>query len=281
MLKPFTPLRLKVVAVVASALVLQSCEDDPAPAAPTEAPAEPLAPASLQVVTPEPALNRETLLAAVAKAASDHAAGAPRTGADPLVRRNFDISLPFGCLGAEALPIGDIGDGLPRWSWSADRQSIRLSLIPADWTEADLITGSAGPIPWEAVEGLWVSRPWTTADGCPPAPINPPTIGPMAAAPETVGLAAVFEEGGSRLGRRNGRAYAFTVRPEGDASAVAPREGYRVRLQGKITAFPDGRAIRCSAADPRQRPVCVAAVQLDRLAFQTATGQTLSEWRPG
>jgi hypothetical protein len=280
MLNLASRLRMTVVAAAASGLLLQSCDREAAPAAEMEAPVEPLVSAPLQPVTPEPALDREALLAAVAKAASDYAAGAPWSGSDPLVRRTFDISIAFGCRGAEAPPADDVEDGLARWSWGADLKTVRLSLIPADWSQSDLLMGSAGSVPWEAVEGLWVARPWMTTDGCPVAPTGPLASGPVSASPETVGLAAVFEQGGSRLGQRNGRAYAHTVRHEGDAAAVALREGYRLRLQGRITAFPDGRAIHCRSTNRRQRPVCVAAVQLDQVAFRTAAGETLSEWRP-
>ncbi|HZV84571.1 MAG TPA: hypothetical protein VFF48_06245 [Brevundimonas sp.] len=280
MLKPVTSLPMSVVAVAAAGLLLQACEGEPEPAAATQAPPGAAAPAPLESVTPDPPLDRAALLDAVARAASAWSAGSETTGADPLVRRSFDVSLPFGCHGAEEPPAEGVGDGTARWSWSPDRKTIGLDLTPGDWTRSALIAG-AGPAPWEAVEGFWISRPWMTADGCPSVQADPLAGAPAAASPETVGLAAVFEEDGSRLGRRNGRAFSFTVRGDGEAPALAPENGYRVRLQGRIASFPDGRAIRCRASSPRQRPVCVAAVQLDRVAFQTASGETLSEWRPG
>lgn len=279
--KKLKRLRLMAVSVMASGLALQACDDAAKPVAPTKSPAVLPAPDPLKGVTPEPALNRQAMLEAVAEAASDYAGGAANPGTDPLVRRTFDISLPFGCSGAEAPPAADTGDGLARWSWSEDRKAVRLSLNPADWTGSDLITGSEGLVPWEAVEGVWISRPWMTGEGCPLSRPGSQAGGPASSSPETVGLAAVFEEGGSRLGRRNGRAYTHIVRPEDDQAVVAPLQGYRLRLQGRVTAFPDGRAIHCRANGVRQRPVCVAAVQLDRVAFQTATGETLTEWRPG
>jgi hypothetical protein len=278
MLKPVSPLRLTVVAAAATGLLLQSCEREPAPA-PPKTPAEAPAPAPLQV-TPEPPLDRASLLAAVSQAASAYAAGETASGPDPLVRRTFDVTLPFGCQGAEEPSAENAGDGTARWSWGPDRKTIRLGLTPGDWTRSALIAG-ADPVSWEAVEGFWISKPWMMAQGCPAVRPDPLAGGPAAASPETVGLAAVFEEGGSRLGRRNGRAYAYTVRGAGETAPASPQDGYRLRLQGRITAFPDGRAIRCRAANPRQRPVCIAAVQLDRVAFQTAAGETLSEWRPG
>jgi len=39
--------------------------------------------------------------------------------------------------------------------------------------------------------------------------------------------------------------------------------------------------VKCVQKDAESRPVCVAALRLDRLAFEDgATGALLSEWRP-
>jgi hypothetical protein len=275
MLKPGMPVRLPVVAAAAG-LLLASCDRDEPVAPPPPVPAAgPLATAPLN-----PPLDRRALLSAVSQAAARYAAGAAPAAAGPLVGRQFDIRLAFGCEGAEASPADGAGDGLARWSWGPDRETIRLSLTPGDWARSALIA-DAGSNQWEAVEGFWVARPWMPADGCPSIPADPLASGPVAPSPPTVGLAAVFETGGSRLGRRNGRAYTHTIRPAGDAPLTAPDAGYGIRLQGRVAAFPDGRAIRCRAANPNQRPVCVAAVQLDRVAFETPAGQTLSEWRTG
>lgn len=277
MLSPVMPVRLPVVAAAAAGLLLASCDRDPEPAAPPSKPAA--APAEVPASAPlNPVLDRRALLSAVGQAAAEYAAGGAPAATGPLAGRQFDIRLAFGCEGAEAPPADGADDGLARWSWGPERETIRLSLTPGDWARSALI---AGQDQWEAVEGFWVARPWMTADGCPSLRADPLASGPVAPSPPTVGLAAVFETGGSRLGRRNGRAYTHTIRQAGDAPLIALDAGYRVRLQGRVAAFPDGRAIRCRAANPNQRPVCVAAVQLDRVAFETATGDTLSEWRPG
>ena len=57
--------------------------------------------------------------------------------------------------------------------------------------------------------------------------------------------------------------------------------GYRLMVEGRFTAFPDGRAIRCRASSVDQRPICIAAVQLDRVAFEDTDGSVLSDWRTG
>lgn len=278
MLIPVTPIRLPVAVAAAAGLLTAACQRDAGPPAAPAEPAEPVVTAPQPVIR-DAALDRRGLLEAVGEAAAGYAAGAAASGQDPLIGRQFDIRLAFGCEGAEAPPADGAGDGLARWSWGPERESIRLSLTPGDWSGSALIAG-AGEAQWEAVEGFWVARPWMTADGCPSLKGDPLASGPSAPSPQTVGLAAVFEAGGSRLGRRNGRAYAHAIRQAGDAPLVALDAGYRVRLQGRIAAFPDGRAIRCRAANSNQRPVCVAAVQLDRVAFETPTGESLSEWRP-
>jgi hypothetical protein len=101
----------------------------------------------------------------------------------------------------------------------------------------------------------------------------------------TAGLAAVVEADGSRLGRRQGRgqgqAYAHVIRGEKGAAATPAPGGYALRLEGRLTTFADGKAVKCVQRDVESRPVCVAALRLDRLAFEDgATGALLSEWRP-
>ncbi|WP_374515795.1 hypothetical protein [Brevundimonas sp.] len=266
-------------AVAATGLALAACdrEDATPPPVPAEPAAAPPPAAPAPVLTP--ALDRAGLLEALGQAASAYAAGSPAAGQDALVGRQFSIRSAFGCAGPEPRPAEAAGDGLARWSWDEARESIRLTLNPGDWTDSALVAGAVDG-QWEAVEGFWIPRPWMTAEGCPG--IRPdPLAGPPTPSPQTAGLAAVFESGGSRLGRRNGRAYSYTVRGEGDAPAARPAEGWRVLMEGRFVAFPDGRAIRCRAAGPDQRPVCVAAVQMDRVAFLAADGTTLGEWRTG
>ncbi|GLI98975.1 hypothetical protein Sbs19_27930 [Sphingobium sp. BS19] len=154
-------------------------------------------------------------------------------------------------------------------------------MVPGDWARSALIAEGADAPDWEAVEGFWIPRPWLASESCPNVRSDPLQTAKADAAPQTVGLAAIFEAGGSRIGRRNGRAYTFTVRPEGDVPLKPPAQGYRLVLEGRIASYPNNRAIRCRAAGPDQRPVCVVAAKLDRVAFETPEGKMLSEWRPG
>ncbi|RZJ18246.1 MAG: hypothetical protein EON91_06065 [Brevundimonas sp.] len=251
---------------------------------------------------PAPAsVGRAELLSALDEAASAHAIGrAPSNG---LTGRTLNVRLPFSCFGPDAL--GSVApEGLARAVWS-DATSLTLTLIPADWMNAPLVGQAADQ--WEAVEGLWIDRPWLRDNACPVLRVSVPVVAPHKAASDTLadevvppppaqpvpqpapqsaplaysaGLAVLRETGASRLGRRPGQAYRFTVRGQGEKAAAPAPGGYRLALEGRFDSFPDGRVIHCIGDDPDRRPVCVAAVRLDVVAFETVSGERLSEWRP-
>ncbi|WP_295185840.1 hypothetical protein [uncultured Brevundimonas sp.] len=225
-------------------------------------------------VAPAPILDRASLLQAMDVAASAFAAGQEVAGAS-LAGRRFVVRQAFGCGGPAVT--GPSQAGLATVTWSEDRESAKLALTPGDWSQSALIAGDAET--WEAAEGFWLARPWLRVDTCPAVQGSASPEAPSAA--QTMGLAAVFKEGGARTVRRNGRAYEATLRPDGDQPLIPSAQGYRLVLEGRMTAFADGRAIRCRAADADQRPICIGAVQLDRVAFEDAEGKTLSEWREG
>ncbi|MFT4912860.1 MAG: hypothetical protein ACI9YM_001443 [Brevundimonas sp.] len=273
-----------VVVMAATGLFLAQCDrKEPAPVAP----AVPVPEAPVTVTPPAlpsgtPPLTRTDILAAAARAASAYAAGETPSGKDPLVGRPFAVRMAFGCGGPLTVPPTPAAiDGLPRAIWGQDHRSIQLSLTPGDWLDSALIAGSGAEATWETVEGFWAPRPWLAVDGCPAVRRDPLQGGSTAPSPQTVGLAAVFATGSSRLAQRNGRAYRYTVRAEGDQPLTAPEGGYRLVLEGRVVGFPGGRAIRCRASGPDLRPVCIAAVQLDRVAFESADGEALGEWRKG
>lgn len=132
----------------------------------------------------------------------------------------------------------------------------------------------------EAVEGFWLARPWLRSEGC-PAAMDAAAGARGAPARQTLALVALYDEAGSRMGRRDGKAYTYRVRGEASRPAALPIGGYRLVLEGRLGIFPDGKTIRCKADGPDQRPVCIAAVQMDRVAFETSEGLMLSEWRAG
>lgn len=271
-----------VLGLVLIAPLLAQCDRDEPPSAP-KAP-EAIKPVEIQTqpLGPPPALTRAELINGLAQSASLHASGRTIEGTDPLVGRTFSLRMPFGCTGPATTETPS--DGLAHWRWGPDQESIRLSLSPADWIDAPLMQGAVvaegtepQPNQWEAVEGMWIARPWLASEDCPDATLSASISAPPS--PQTTGIAAVFGQESSRLGRRNGRAYEFTIRQQGDTPLTAPTTGYRLRLEGRVVAFPDGRATRCVSYNPDQRPTCVAAVQMDRVAFEDAAGTVLSEWR--
>lgn len=278
---------LAAALVSAASLGLVQCDRaSDAPAAPPPADAPPAIPETTDLRAPQPqtSLSRDDLISAAAQAASAYSEGRTPTTTDPLVGRSFTVRMPFGCSGPSIPAAGDAEPGVARWSWADDNKTIQLSLTPGDWTDSALIAaplGARAAATWEAVEGFWVPRPWMAAKTCPSAPTDPLLTLEPTASPQTFGIAAVFEAEGSRAGRRNGRAYAFTVRSSAGQTLVPPVGGYRLVLEGRIVGFPGGRAIRCKASGPDQRPVCVAAARLDRVAFEDAAGAVLTEWRAG
>jgi len=274
--------RLAVLAILAFSVLLAQCDrDKPEPVARKPGAAESTLTTVPVIVTPTP-LTRTELLAALARAASVYASGEAVEGTDPLAGRPFAIRIPFGCGGPQPNGAEEANDGLAGWSWGPERKTIQLTLMPGDWLNTALISSASDGSDWEAVEGFWIPQPWLATEARSSVRADALQSGEAAPSPQTVGLAAVFKADESRVGRRNGRAYAFTVRADGETPPAAPVVGYRAVVEGRMVAFRGGRSIRCRASRPDQRPVCIAAIKLDRVAFTTArSGEALSEWRPG
>jgi hypothetical protein len=292
---------LAVVALMVLGAVLlkpEPADGPPPPATATPPPTPVIAPPALP-----PPLTRPEVLARVAAAASAAVGGADGpAGREPIINRPFRLRIPFGCNGPTASPAGQ-----QAWvEFDAARRTLKLVARPAIWTDLPMIRQLPVAAEVEAVEGFWLPRPWTDSEACPPrpepvkaAPVAPagaakgeapapaPAAGPAAAEaaaappppPETVGLARLFAAGGSRVFRRDGRPYSFVRKvPEGEAPT--PAAGYRLVLEGRVTGYPDGRAVRCRAESPDRRPVCLVAVEFDRVAFEDGeTGAVLAEWR--
>ncbi|MCR5872984.1 hypothetical protein LRS10_01485 [Phenylobacterium sp. J426] len=217
-------------------------------------------------MAPSPPLGRADLLAAVAQAASAAAAGAPAPeAAGALAGRRFSLRLPFGCAG----PASDTWAG---FEYDERREALRLSARPEAWTDQPWVRTLVATDGTESIAGFWLRRPWMLTETC-------PSVAPVADAgggEETVGLAQVFEAGGSRVPRRGGRAYQATEKlgrepPPG-------RGGFRLVLEGRV-ASPEARGpIRCLAPSADQRPVCLVMVEIDRVAFEDANGRRIAEW---
>ncbi|MFC0633951.1 hypothetical protein [Brevundimonas balnearis] len=267
--------RTSATAAVAlvSTLSLAACDRTPeTPPEPEPVPVETPEPAPAPIVQIAP-MSRADLIRAFDQAASDFAEGRTEAPSPRLAGRQFTLVQAFGC-GAPASAAS--APGLPGVTRAADG-ALTLALTPADWAETALIRQAAPDA--EAVEGVWLTRPWLRTPACPS--VRPDPLAPAGASPQTYGLAVVFPEGGSRVNRREGRAYSHVIRAEDEdaAAPTIPAAGYRLVVAGRLASFADGRAIRCSASGPDQRPTCVAAVEIDRVAFTDAAGATLSEWR--
>ena len=272
MLETIASPRSSIVALAASLLALAACQREPQP---TPAPAAKSEPPPVVTVAPAPVLDRAGLLEATDIAASAFAAGREVGGAS-LAGRRFVVRQAFGC-GEPDEAAETAADGLATVAWAKDRRTLKFSLAPADWLQSGLIGRDDSGL--EAVEGFWLERPWLRTEACPA--IAPGASPSSQASPQTSGLAAVFKPNGARTGRRNGRAYEFTLRGEDGQPPAPSAQGYRLVLEGRMTTFADGRAIHCRTAAPDQRPVCIGAAQFDRVAFEDADGQMLSEWRDG
>lgn len=220
---------------------------------------------------PQPELDRAALLAAVARAASAHAAGTADTALQgELDGRRFTLKLRFGCGGPSQA-------GALRWSYDEDEQALTVAATPDIDTDSPLFAqpGADGPI--EAVEGFWIPRPWILGDACPAG-----GEGEAAAPParrSSVGIAQYFTAEDSRVQRRSGRAYQIVRRAE---PAIAPSgEGFTLVLHGRLRRWPEGNAIRC-AGPTGERPTCIISAELDRVAFENPeTGLTIAEWSGG
>lgn len=271
-----------LIALGAAAVVALSTSGDgrrtPPPDAATPAPApEPaVAPPSAAPVPPAPTsstLNRAALLDAAASAAAAYSAGAaPPPELAALDGRRFALTIPFGCDGPD-----ESGTAPEGWSIGPAGETLRITVRPEAWTSSPFAQALGGGEA-EAVEGFWIPRPWQRTETCPPRPADPLAAEAPLPSPQTVGLATVYGRGSSRLGRRGDRPFELTL-PLANAARPGP-QGLQLVVEGRMTAFADGRTAACQAASPEQRPVCLIGAAVERVAIRNpATGRVLGEWR--
>ncbi|WP_334163572.1 hypothetical protein [Phenylobacterium sp.] len=245
--------------------------------------------------------------ARAATAAYAAGGGSPASEA-ALAGRQFRLRLPFGCLGVSP------GTEPASWRYDAERGTLTLTARTVAWTGTPLARSLPEASAIEAVEGFWIPRPWLESESCPALPVPPPAgepapdqtpaakaLPPKAQAPrpaaakaepaaapapaarplpspsaQTLGLAEVFREGGSRVFRRGERPYQVVEKSE---PPTGPHV-YHLVLEGRIAAGADGRVVRCRAETADRRPVCLVTVEFDRVAFEDpAGGKVLGEWR--
>lgn len=236
--------------------------------------------ASKPVVQPGPTvappLGRPELLDAAAAAADAYAAGRAGSAANAeLIGRAFEIDIPFGCYG----PAPEQSSQRLRWSYDGNDEALRVSVAPEDWSKVGWLVAAAGKSV-EAIEGFWLPRPWSRSDRCPPAELRM-LLPPILPAPQpTVGLAQVFDADSPRVGIRAGRPYELAEKM--GVEAVQGSEGFRVRMTGRIASFATGQPVACHSVGAELPPVCIIAVELERLSIiNPITGARLADWTGG
>jgi len=215
-------------------------------------------------------MDRAQIIAAVAEASEAYALGRPYPETlAKLVGARFEARLPFGCA-------GEAPDAAVGYRVDAKRRTLTLRAQPQTWTQTPWIRALAAPAPVEAIEGFWLRRPWISSDGC-PAIRAPTAASTQAATPETLGLARLFAPGASRLLRHGEKGYEVVLKAEPGQIRL---QGFRLVLAGRIGDFGDHQPVRCRSDGPEQRPVCLLAVEFDRVTFEDpVSGAVLGEWR--
>ena len=218
---------------------------------------------------PLPALTRRDLIAA-ASAAADAVAGASAIPASnaALLGRSFEVRLPFGCEGPGQVE----ADQWAGWSIDSENGALKLSArselsVEDPWVRA--IGGDA----FDAAEGFWVRRPWTSAETCPA-----PSSNSAPAETETLALIQLFSPDAPRTRQRRNRPWTSTIKVTDEKRAQMRQ--FRLLLEGRITGFADRQPVHCSQSAPSLRPRCAIAVEFTRVAFEDAgDGGIVAEWR--
>ncbi|GLV30242.1 hypothetical protein TomTYG75_27580 [Sphingobium sp. TomTYG75] len=228
------------------------------------------------IPTTPPPLDRAELLAAAAAATDAVASGAalPQSNA-ALVGRSFILRMPFGCGGE--MSDEEKQERWAGWTFNPKSRALKLTVRSAEFAEAEWVKQIAGEMTFDAVEGFWIGRPWTSADRCGSGG-NASSNVVLSEPNQQLAIAQFYSPEGSRTLRRGDRPYSSTVKlDEGQSPSPA---GYQVQLEGKLSGFPDGQPVHCVQQDSAVAPRCLIAVQFTRVAF-FAPGQdnAIVEWR--
>lgn len=261
-----------IVVGLAAVVVLVWLLTRPAPAPP--APPEPVPVIAAPPAAPAPPVTatRGDLVAAAVKAADAYAAGTAGVGGQDLVGRRFRVRLTFGCGG----PTADPGSAQAYYQYDPAGSALRLVARPAVWTDLPLVRAAPTPAGTESVEGFWLPRPWLTSEACPSRRTVAPPATPTPVEAPTLGLAMLHAAAASRVERRGQRPYEHVVKL--DTAEIAQARTFGLVLEGKISGFSDGAAIHCWSESAEHRPVCLYAVDIDRVAFEDAKAAVLANW---
>ena len=275
--------RLALTAGLAAVIVVggggfllgQRAANDRVPAA-TPAPLTTPVPTPTPIDPPSRTLDRAALIALASIAADAAAQGAARPPElDEAVAKRFSIALPFGCGG----PASDSSNAPMRWQFDEEAETLRFHVEPVALAPTDWWPRAAGS-DIEAIEGFWIARPWIRSESCPSTGDTGATSGtdPVTLPGQTLAIGQLFAAGGARQDRRDGRPYTAVVGVAREA--VRSAQGFRFRVTGHIAAVPGGGAAACrQPGGPEQRPICLIATTLDRVAIENpVSGETLATW---
>ncbi len=224
-------------------------------------------------------LGRADLLALAAEAADAIARGEAMPGSiRDAVGKPFAISLAFGCDG----PAAPDSKTAMRWRYDDAAGALRLNVSPVTWSPGEWSAGDAAS-KIETIEGFWIARPWTRSEACPAprASTGPTGAEPVTLAGQTVAIGQMFGVGGTRQGRRDGKAYSSVLRME--RAALDRSQGLALRLTGRIGSGANGTPATCrQPGGPEQHPVCLIFVVLDELTIaDPVTDKALATWPAG
>ena len=281
---------LKIAApalLLAAALASGACQQpQPQPQGNELGPAaEPTA--QLPTVPRLESLQRAAVLAAVAQAASAHAAGADDSAAQrALDGRQFELRIRFGCKG----PSTALREQWLGWSFDEKSRTLRVRAKPTLAGEDSLVQELGGS-EFEAIEGFWIPRPWLLQPICPAASAVRAAPADDVAAKDAmvdeplprwprIGLAQFFSETDPRTGRRSMRPYEAVKTLDPDTRPGS--QGFDLVLSGRLKALPDKRVIACSSKGAQSPPECIVAVDFDRVWIETpGTEELIAEWSAG
>ncbi|MBX3481813.1 MAG: hypothetical protein KF842_15585 [Caulobacter sp.] len=273
-----------VLSLALIALVWMSIQQRPTPAPkPAPAPSPILPPAQ------DPALDRAALIAMAASAASAYGAGAPPPDQSGMVGQAFQVAIGFDCAGADLTASRD-----PRL------KRVKLTARLQNWSKTSLVKGLA-PAVYDQVEGFWLPRPWIRPEACRTTPLpvlaaasavdgltagprgkdaSTPDAPPASPPPrQTLGLASFFAPGSSRVPQRGGKPYE-TVQKLTPELEAADNADLSMVVIGRIGQATEGRPVVCWSETPERRPVCLIAVEIDRVEFRLAgVEKPIAEWR--
>lgn len=172
----------------------------------------------------------------------------------PLVRSRTGLA-PARCLGT----VGRTGqNGKKNW-------------IAADWRLGD----QAG-----AAEGFWITRPWSTAETCPPqgGQATPSGTEPITLPGQTLAIAEFVAPDAQRDVRRSARPFETVKRVA--VGRFDGSRGFRLRVTGRIDRVPGFGPVRClQPAGIEQRPICVIGVRLEEVKLEDpSTDEVLATW---